>query len=67
MVDIPSGSEPLLYPFPLIRDSRAAQIFILEFSKDGLADVGDEFTDGGVAAQPVIPQGGVCLSCCQVS
>ena len=61
MRDIPSGSEILLHPFPLIRVIRAAQIFILEFSKDGLADLEDEFADGGVANQPVILQGGLGL------
>ena len=65
--DNPSGSELLLYPFPVIRALRAMQIFVLEFSKDGLADLGDEFADGGAASQPVILQGGVDLSCGQVS
>ena len=66
MGHIPSGSE-LLHPFPLLRAIRAAQICILEFSKDGLADLGDEFADGAVANQPVIMQGGVGRSSGQVS
>ena len=45
----------------------AVQIFILEFSKDGSADLGDKFADGGAANQPVVLQGGVCLSISQVS
>ena len=57
MGDIPFGSELLLYPFPLIRTIRAVQIFVLEFSKDGLADLGGEFADGGAANQPVVLQG----------
>ena len=67
MGNIPSGSEFLLHPFPLISSSRAVQIFVLEFSKDGSADLGDEFTEGGGANQIVILQEGVGLSCCQVS
>ena len=43
------------------------QIFILEFSKDGSADLGEEFADGGTANQPVILQRGVGLPCSQVS
>ena len=66
MGHIPSGSE-LLHPFPFIRATRAVQIFILEFSKDGSADLEDEFTDGGAANQPVVQQGGVGLSSGQVS
>ena len=54
MGDIPSGSELLPHPFSLIRVCRVAQVFVLEFSKDGLADLGDEFADGGSANQPVI-------------
>ena len=65
--DVPYGSELLLYHFSLIKASRTAQIFVLKFSKDGSADPGDEFTDGGSANQRVILQGGVGLSCCQVS
>ena len=65
--DIPSGSELLLYPFPLIRAVRAAQIFVLEFSKDGSADLGDKFADGGAANKPVVLQGGVDLSSGQMS
>ena len=48
--------------FPVLRVSRAVQIFILEFSKDGPADLWDNFTDGGSANQPVILKGGVGLS-----
>ena len=43
------------------------QLFILEFSKDGSADLGDEFADGGAANQPVVLQGGIGLSSGQVS
>ena len=67
MGDIPSGSELLLHPFPLIRAIRAVQIFVLEFNKDASADLGDEFADGGAANQPVVLQGGVGLSSCQLS
>ena len=35
----------------------AAQIFILEFSKGGLAELDKEFVDSGAANQPVILQG----------
>ena len=49
--DIPSGSELLLHPFPLLRAIRAAQIFILEIGKDGSVDREDEFADGGLANQ----------------
>ena len=66
MGDIPSGSE-LLHPFPFIRAIRAVQIFVQEFSKDGSADLGDEFADSGVANQLVILQGGVGLSSGQMS
>ena len=52
--------------FSLLRVSRAARIFVLKFSMDGLADLGDEFTDGGATNQPVILQGGVGFSCYQV-
>ena len=38
-------------------------IFVLEFSKDGSADLGDEFTDGDLVNQPMILQGGVVLFC----
>ena len=58
MGDIPSGSK-LLHPFPLIRAIREVQIFILEFTKDESADLGDECADGGLANQPVILQGPV--------
>ena len=64
---IPYSSELLLHPFPVLRVSGAAQIFFLEFIKDGLADLGDEFSDGDLANQPVILQEGVGISCCQVS
>ena len=43
------------------------QIFVLEFSKDGSADQGDEFADGGATKQPMILQEGVCLSSGQMS
>ena len=66
MGDIPSGSE-LLHSFPLIRATRVVQIFILEFSKDGSADLGDEFADDGAANQAVVLQGSVGLSSGQVS
>ena len=58
---IPSGSELFLHPFPFIRAIRAVQISLLEFSKNGSADLGDEFADGGAANQPVVLQGGVSL------
>ena len=60
--DISSGSE-LLNLFPGFRFSRAVQTFVLEFSKDGSADLVNEFTDGGSANQPVVLQGGVIASC----
>ena len=62
-MDIPSGSELLFHLVSVSRVSRAAQIFVLEFGKDGLADIGDKFTDGDPANQPVILQG-VGFSCC---
>ena len=65
--EIPSASELLLQPFPLIRAIRTVQIFILEFSKDGWADLGDEFADGGRANQPVVLHGGIGLSSGKVS
>ena len=52
MGDIPSGSKLLLYPFLLIRAIRAVQIFVLKFSKDGSADLGDQFASGGATNQP---------------
>ena len=61
----PSASEVFLHPFPLIRAIRAVQIFVLESSKGGLADLRDEFEDGGAANQPVVLQVG--LSSGQVS
>ena len=56
LVDIPSGSKLLFDLFSVLRVSRAAQIFILEFSKDNSAKLGDEFIDDGFANQPVILQ-----------
>ena len=64
--DIPSGLRLLLHHFPLLR-SRSVYKFVLEFMKDGLTDLGYEFTDRGVANQLVILQEGVGFSCCQVS
>ena len=66
MGDIPSGSE-ILHPFPFIRAIKAVQIFVLEFTKDDSADLGDEFADGGAANQLVVLQGGVGLFSGQVS
>ena len=66
MGNIQSGSE-LFHLFPFMRGIRAVQVFILGFSKDDSADLRDEFTDGGAANQPVILQGGISLSSCQVS
>ena len=65
--DISSGSELLLHNFLVIRAILAVQIFVLEFHKDGSADMGDQFTDGGLGNQPVILHGGVGPSCGQVS
>ena len=62
-----SGSELLLYSFPLIRAIRAVQIFVLEFRKDGSADLGDKFADGGTANQSGTLQGGIGLTSGQVS
>ena len=45
--DIPSISELLLDLFPVFRGGRAGQVLVLEFSKDGMADTRDEFTNGG--------------------
>ena len=59
MGDIPADSKLLLHFFPVYKVSSAAQIFVLEFSKDDSADLGNEFTGGGSANQPVILQGGV--------
>ena len=67
MGEIPSGSEFLIHPFPFIRAVRAVQIFILEFRKNGLADLGNKFADGGEANQPVVLQGDVGLSSGHVS
>ena len=58
---ITPDSELLFYLFPAFRVSRAAQIFVLGFSNDILADLGDAFTDGGLANQPVILQGSSLL------
>ena len=63
MENIPSGSDLRSQLFPVFRVSRAGQIFVLEFSKDGLAALRGEFTDGGAANQPVILQECVGLSC----
>ena len=52
--NIPSDSQLLLHLFLVFRVSRAGQILFLEFSKDGLADNGDKFADGGSVKQPVI-------------
>ena len=57
MGDIPSCSEIFLHFFPVFRVSDQAQILFLEFIKDGLADLGDEFTYGGLSNQPAILQG----------
>ena len=54
MGDIPPGSELLLYPFPAIRAIRAVQVFVFEFSKDGFADLGYKYADGGAAILPVL-------------
>ena len=54
MGDIPSGSELLLDLFPALSSGRAGQILFLEFIKDNPANLGDEFTYGGSANQPVI-------------
>ena len=52
---IPSGSE-LLHLFPLCRINRAGQILFLEFIKNGLEDLGDVYTYGDLANQPVTLQ-----------
>ena len=52
--DITFGFDLLIYPLPVFRVSMADQILFLEFSKDGLTDNMDIFTDGGFANQPVI-------------
>ena len=49
-----SGSELLLNLFLVFRSGRAGPILYLESIKDGPADLGDEFTCGGLANQPVI-------------
>ena len=51
--DIPCVSK-LLHTFPFIRAIRAVQIFVLEFRKDGSADLEDKFADGGVVNLHVI-------------
>ena len=66
MGDIPSGSE-LLHPFPFIKATRVVLIFILKYSKDGSADLRDEFADGVAVNQTVVLQGGVGLSSGQMS
>ena len=63
--DIPSDPELLLDPFPIVRAIRAMQMFVLKFSKEGWADLGNRFADGGATNQPVIVQG-VGLSCGEV-
>ena len=65
--DIPSSSELLLHLFAVFSIGRACQTLFLEFSKDGPTDLGDKFIDGGLAKQPVVLQGHVGFSCCQVS
>ena len=55
----PFGFELFLHPLPFIRAIRAVQLFVLEFSKDGSANLLQGFADGGAANQPVIVQGGV--------
>ena len=55
---------PMAQPFPFIRAIGTVQIFLLEFSKDGSADLGD---DGCAAYQPVVLQGGVGFSSDQVT
>ena len=64
MENIPSGFD-LLQLFVVDKVNSAVQIFVLEFSEDGSADLRDEFTDGGSANQPVILQGGLGLHYCQ--
>ena len=51
MEDISSGSELLLSMFPAFKSGRAAKIHFLEFSKDGPADLGNEFTCGSLGKQ----------------
>ena len=53
--------------FSVFRISRAGQILVLEFSKDGLADLGEKFTNCRTTVRPVILQLCVGFSCCQVS
>ena len=38
------------------------QVFVLELRKDGSADLGDEFADGGATNEPLILQGSVGLT-----
>ena len=42
MEDISSGAELLLHMFPVSKVGRAAQLLLLEFSKDGLANLGGQ-------------------------
>ena len=49
------------HPFPLLRATRTAQIFVLEFSKDGLAYLGDKFADSG-CGQPASYPARRCMS-----
>ena len=67
MVNIPSVSELFLQTLPIVRAIKPEQLFVLEFSKDGLGDLGDEFEDSGAANQQMVMQGGVGLSSGQVS
>ena len=64
---IPSRSELLLHPFPVLRAIRLVQILVMEFSKDWSADLCHDFPDGGAANQPVILQGCVGPSDGEVS
>ena len=57
--DIQSGSELLLYRFPIFKVSGVAQIFVLEISKKGLENMDDKFSNGGLDNQLLILQGGV--------
>ena len=53
--------------FSCLGASRTVQVFVLEFSNDGLAYLGDVFAETNAANQAVILQGGVCLNSGQVS
>ena len=41
--------------FPVFRSGRVGQILLLEFIKDGLADLGDEFHFGCLGTPDVSP------------